>query len=70
MTIWVDAQLPPAIAVRITDTYRVAAVAVRDCGLRDAADVVIFQAAAASNAVVMTKDRMAVGHPTEIWDTR
>jgi predicted nuclease of predicted toxin-antitoxin system len=57
MTIWVDAQLPPAIVVWIAATHEVTAVAVRDLGLRDAADLDIFQAARAGNAVVMTKDR-------------
>lgn len=46
MTIWVDAQLPPAIAVWITSTsFGVTAVALRDIGLRDAEDYEIFEAA-------------------------
>jgi predicted nuclease of predicted toxin-antitoxin system len=57
MTIWVDAQLPPAIAVWISARYEVAAVAVRDIGLRDASDDDIFQHARASSVVVMSKDR-------------
>jgi len=57
VTIWVDAQLPPAIAAWITVTHGVTAVAVRDIGLRDADDADIFQAARADNALVMTKDR-------------
>ncbi len=57
MTIWVDAQLPPAIAAWITTTFGVVAVAVRDMGLRDAEDQDIFAAAKARDAVVMTKDR-------------
>jgi predicted nuclease of predicted toxin-antitoxin system len=34
MTIWVDAQLPPAIATWITSTFRVTALALREIGLR------------------------------------
>ena len=57
MTIWIDAQVPPAIAGWIAGTYAVAASAARDLGLRDAADAEIFQAARAGDAVVMPKDR-------------
>lgn len=56
-TIWIDAQMSPAIAAWIKANFPdVNAVAVRDVGLRDAEDVDIFQAAKAANAVVMTKD--------------
>ncbi|MBD1924848.1 DUF5615 family PIN-like protein [Trichocoleus sp. FACHB-90] len=57
MTIWVDAQLPPAIAIWITNTLGVIAVALRDIGLRDAEDQEIFEAAKAQGVIVMTKDR-------------
>ena len=57
MTIWVDAQLPPAIATWIAATFPVSATAVRDLGLRDATDLAIFRAAHAACAVIMTKDR-------------
>lgn len=43
MTIWVDAHLSPAIALR-------------DLGLRDAEDTEIFEAAKAQEVIVMTKD--------------
>ena len=56
MTIWLDAQLSPAIAVWISTQYAVPAVALRDLGLRDATDREIFFAARASDAIVMTKD--------------
>jgi predicted nuclease of predicted toxin-antitoxin system len=56
MTIWLDAQLSPAIAVWITVQYSVPAVALRDLGLHDATDQEIFFAARASDAIVMTKD--------------
>lgn len=56
MTIWIDAQLSPAIAVWISRKFAVNAVAIRDLGLRDAEDEEIFLAAKNANAVVMTKD--------------
>jgi predicted nuclease of predicted toxin-antitoxin system len=56
MTIWIDAQLSPAIAVWINQNFAVNAIAVRDLGLRDAEDDEIFLAAKKANAIVMTKD--------------
>src|SRR5262249_45861210 len=56
MTIWIDAQMSPAIATWISSNFAVSAVAIRDLGLRDATDPEIFQAARQANAVVMTKD--------------
>jgi predicted nuclease of predicted toxin-antitoxin system len=56
MIIWLDAHLPPTCAAWITATFGIEARAVRDLGLRDAKDLPIFQAARATNAVVMTKD--------------
>ncbi|MBE9193420.1 DUF5615 family PIN-like protein [Gloeocapsopsis crepidinum LEGE 06123] len=56
MTIWIDAQLSPAIATWITNTFGVLAVALRDLGLRDAEDCEIFEAAKAQKAILMTKD--------------
>lgn len=57
MTIWVDAQLPPGITSWVAETYGIAAVAVRDLGLRDADDLDIFAFAKAAGVIVMTKDR-------------
>ena len=57
MTIWIDAQLSPAIAVWISKIFAVNAVAIRDLGLRDAEDGEIFIAAKQANAIVLTKDR-------------
>jgi predicted nuclease of predicted toxin-antitoxin system len=54
--IWVDAQLPPAIAAWITEHFGIQAAAVRDLGLRDATDRQIFLAAQQAQVVVMTKD--------------
>ena len=56
MIIWVDAQLSPALAAWLTSTFGVQAAAVRDLGLREAADRAIFLAAGNASAVVMTKD--------------
>ena len=56
MTIWLDAQLSPAIAAWISREVSVPAVAVCDLGLRNARDRQIFSAAREANAVVMTKD--------------
>ena len=58
MTLWLDAQLPPALARWISELpWGVDAVAVRELGLRDASDPEIFRQARAAGAVVMTKDR-------------
>jgi len=56
MKIWIDAQLPPTLAIWLTNTFGVEATALRELGLRDAKDVEIFEAARVSNAVIMTKD--------------
>ena len=56
MTVWLDAHLSPALASWLSATFGVAAVAVRDLGLRDALDPPIFAAANAAGAVVLTKD--------------
>jgi predicted nuclease of predicted toxin-antitoxin system len=56
MTIWVDAHLSPGIANWISDTLGIAAVALRDLGLRDAEDTEIFDAAKKQQVIVMTKD--------------
>jgi predicted nuclease of predicted toxin-antitoxin system len=76
MTIWLDAQLSPAIAAWISMQYAVPAVALRDLGLRDATDREIFFEARASDAIVMTKDsdfvRLLEGYgppPKVIWLT-
>lgn len=56
MIIWLDAQLPPALAGWIGATFSIPAQAVRDLSLATAKDAEIFQAARHKNAVVMTKD--------------
>jgi predicted nuclease of predicted toxin-antitoxin system len=56
MTIWVDAQISPAIANWIFSTFQVPAFALRDVGLRDAEDPEIFEAAKNEDVIFMTKD--------------
>jgi predicted nuclease of predicted toxin-antitoxin system len=56
MIIWIDAHLSPSIAVWITSTFGITAIALRDLGLRDAEDPEIFEAAKAEGVVLMTKD--------------
>jgi predicted nuclease of predicted toxin-antitoxin system len=56
-TIWVDAHLSPRIARWMTEQHSVSAFALRDLGLRDAEDDVIYLAAKNSGAVLLTKDR-------------
>lgn len=56
MTYWVDAQLPPQLADWISWTFKVEAYALRDLGLRDAEDEVIFQQARQQGVVIISKD--------------
>ena len=53
MTIWVDAQLSPALARWISESLGIQAHAVRDLGLRNAKDPEIFHAARQEGIVVM-----------------
>lgn len=56
MTIWLDAQISPAIATWITARFGVSAIALRDLGLRESTDREVFFAARQVGAAVMTKD--------------
>ncbi|MEB3342165.1 DUF5615 family PIN-like protein [Okeania sp.] len=56
MIIWIHAQLSPAIATWIRETFGITALAVRDIGLRDAEDFEIFEAEKAQNVILITKD--------------
>lgn len=56
MTLWLDAQLPPHLAIWIQQTFSINAIALRDIGLRDATDNAIFDAAKIANAVLISKD--------------
>src|SRR4051794_22256573 len=57
MTIWLDAQLSPAIADWVSSEFGIECIALRDLGLRDAEDREIFELARAKDVTVMTKDR-------------
>ena len=54
--IWVDAQLPPALARWFVAECHLAAHHVQDLGFLRSADRAIFSAARTENAVVVTKD--------------
>ena len=57
MTVWVDAQLSPEMAPWIHSRFKVDCLAIKDLGLRDAADELIFQRAKEADCIVMTKDK-------------
>jgi predicted nuclease of predicted toxin-antitoxin system len=56
MTLWLDAQLPPQLAIWIQQTLAIDAIALRDIGLRDATDTAIYDAAKKANVVLISKD--------------
>lgn len=56
MKFWLDAQLPPALARYLTESFGVEVGVVRDLGLREAADHEIYEAARQAGAAVITKD--------------
>jgi predicted nuclease of predicted toxin-antitoxin system len=53
---WIDAQLPPQLAQWLTNEFQIQARSVRDVGLRDAADLHIFQQARQAGIVLISKD--------------
>lgn len=57
MKFWIDAQLSPALAPWLSDTFAVEAFSIQRLGFRDASDEEIFFAARSEKAVVITKDR-------------
>jgi predicted nuclease of predicted toxin-antitoxin system len=56
VTLWLDAQLSPALAIWFRRTCDVSCFAVRELGLRDASDHDIYMAARDAKAVIVTKD--------------
>lgn len=56
MIFWIDAQLSPALAPWLTETFGVKAYSVKFLGYRDMTDKLIFEAAREACAVVITKD--------------
>ena len=76
MVVWTDAHLSPALASWLQATFGVEAAPLRELGLRDAEDAVIFAAARQAGAVLVTKDSDFVGllarhgpPPQVIWLT-
>jgi len=69
MKIWLDAQVSPAIASWLRETFALEAVAVRDLALLTASDHDIFMAARAAQAIVMERHVLESGEPLiEIGD--
>lgn len=56
MTIWLDNQLPPALAGWMRATLAVECLPVRTLNLQRATDMAIFTAAREAHVIVMTKD--------------
>ena len=56
MTFWLDAQLPPALARYLIESFAVKAQTLRALGLRDATDREIFDAARPAGVTIITKD--------------
>ena len=56
MTFWIDAQLSPALAPWLTETFGFAAYSASYLGLKDATDETIFAKARTANVTVITKD--------------
>ena len=54
--VWVDAQLPPALAGWLQESYNLKALSLRELGLRDADDLVIFHEAKKRGAILISKD--------------
>ena len=56
MIYWIDAQLPPHLAIWLKQTFNVEAYALRDLSLRDAEDEQIFLEARQQGIVIISKD--------------
>lgn len=76
MIFWLDAQLPPALAHYLRLNFAVEAYPLRELGLRDATDDVIYAKARSAGAVLITKDQdfivksLRLGPPPQIlWVT-
>ena len=57
MTLWLDAHISPHLVTWIRNTVGFAVVHVRDLGLNEAEDSLIFSSAREADAIVITKDR-------------
>ena len=74
--VWVDAQLPPALALWLRENYGVQAFSLRELGLRDEDDSVIFNEAKKRGCILISKDSDFVDYvqrlgppPQLIWVT-
>ena len=56
MEIWVDAQLPPKLALSIQQAFSLTARHVESLGMVTASDLSIFMSARKADAIVLTKD--------------
>lgn len=56
LRVWVDAQLPPALARWLATDYGADAAHVLDLGLLTAADALIFERARSARSIVVTRD--------------
>lgn len=56
MRLWIDAQLPPSLAMWLRDEHGADATHVQDLDLLTAGDPAIFAAAGRNGAIVVTKD--------------
>jgi predicted nuclease of predicted toxin-antitoxin system len=54
--VWVDAQLPPALALWLRENHCVQAFSLRELGLRDEDDAVIFNEAKKRGCILISKD--------------
>lgn len=57
MTVWIDAQLSPALGQWLIERFAVETIHVRELGLVPAKDLAIFQAARKAGALILSKDR-------------
>ena len=56
MIVWLDAQLPPTLALWMRENFQVDTIALRELGLRDSIDRDIYAAAKKAGAVLISKD--------------
>ena len=54
--VWLDAQLPPALALWLRENYSLQAFSLRELGLRDEDDAVIFNEAKKRGCILISKD--------------
>ncbi len=54
--IWLDAQISPSLSEWINSEFDIPCFSLKDLGLRDEIDVVIFERAKKENVILITKD--------------